>query len=120
MFVHQGTVEQGASFFEGRWESVPAIADPEHALYDAFGVLRGSFGQVLGARPMVRGVRTALRGHFMGKPVGDIWRMPGAFLIHDGAIVWSNEPAHAGDHPDLDTIRALFVGLTAGHASTSA
>lgn len=120
VFVHQGTVDEGATFFEKRWPDVPAIADPDHTLYAAFGVVRAKAGQVVGPRAMLRGMHSMLRGHFAGKPIGDVLRMPGAFLVHGGRIVWSQEPAHAGDHPDLDTIRALFVGLTAEPASTSA
>ena len=104
VFFHQGTVEQGDDFFIPRWPEATAIADPDRAFYDAFGVENGRFRTVLGARSIVRGVQAALKGNFVGKPVGDVWRMPGAFLTERGAIVWSHAPKHAGDHPDLREI----------------
>lgn len=104
LFFHQGTVEQGDAFFFPRWPEVPAVADPDRAFYDAFGVEHGRWRTVLGARSIVRGVHAALKGNFVGLPVGDVWRMPGAFLIDRGAIVWAHAPSHAGDHPDLTEV----------------
>ena len=64
-------------------------------------------------RSIVRGVQAALRGYGVGKPVGDVWRMPGAFLVDRGAIVWAHEPKHAGDHPDLAEVAAVARSLQA-------
>ena len=114
LFAHQGSVAQGNAFFMKRWPEVRAIADSGALLYDAFGVERGRLAAVVGPTAMVRGVKAALRGHLVGKPVGDVWRMPGAFLLDGDAIVWAQEPEHSGDHPDLAEVRALTSRVRSG------
>lgn len=103
-FVHQGSVEQGDDFFERFWPEASAIADPERRLFEAFALKRGSFRQVLGLGSLASGIRAAFRGNGVGKPVGDVRQMPGAFLIHEGRILWSHDFRHAGDHPDYRAV----------------
>jgi hypothetical protein len=117
VLVHQGTVEQGDAFLESRWPEVSAIADPGRVLYAAFGLERGRLAQVLGPRVLLRGMSAALRGNGIGKPVGDLWQMPGAFVIHRSAIVWSHVAHHVGDQPNLDQVRTLMAHLEGGHAA---
>lgn len=107
VLVHQGDVEAGEAFFEGRWPEAVAIADPERELYAAFGLTRARLSQVLSPRVLARGVVAAFRGGGPGKVVGDVMQMPGAFLIHEERVVWHHAARHAGDHPDLEEIRRV-------------
>ena len=100
MFVFQGSVEQGLAFFGRWWPTARAIADPSARLYRAMGVRRGSAGQMIGLRVWGCGLRALGKGNFIGKAVGDPWLMPGAFLVHRGAVAWTHQFKHAGDHPD--------------------
>ena len=103
LFVYMGTPEQG-SVLTDLWPEVRAIADPEARLYDAFGLSRGGVGQVLAPRVWLRGFQALFRGHLVGKPVGDVWRMPGYFLIEAGRVTWYYQPHDSADHPDWNTV----------------
>ncbi len=108
--VHQGSVEQGEALLKGRWPDALAIADPDLALYGAFGLGRGSVGEVLGAGAWVAAARAALKGNFVGLPVGDPWVMPGMFLAHGDRILWRHEFRHVGDLPPVEDIVAAAAG----------
>ncbi len=108
VLVHMGTPDQGAAFFKKHWRRVPAIADADKVLFDAFAIPKGELKQVLGPGVFASGLRAALRGNGIGKPVGDVWRMPGAFLIHRGKVLWSHRFRHVGDQPDYAPIPALL------------
>ena len=43
-----------------------------------------------------QGVKAALRGHGVGKPVGDPLQMSGWFLVHDGEVIWAHVHEDAG------------------------
>ena len=45
------------------------------------------------------------KGHANGPRSGDIWRMPGAFLVQGDRVLWAHEYRHAADHPDYGHIR---------------
>ncbi len=64
-------------------------------------------------RPITGYIRAMFRGHFPGRPGGNLRVMPGLFLIRDGAIVWEHEFAHAGDHPDLADLPGIAAGTDA-------
>lgn len=104
VLVHQGTVGEGDRFFAKFWPDAIAIADPDLVLYGAFGLGRGTLGQVIGPRAILAAGRALLRGNLVGKPVGDVKVMPGAFLIRDGAVAWSHDYAHSGDRPDFASL----------------
>ena len=74
---------------------------PDQQLYQRFGLARGSAAQMFGARVWACGVRAALKGHFIGKPVGDPWLMPGVFVVHGEQVLWQHDFVHAGDHPNI-------------------
>jgi len=52
----------------------------------------------------MRAAQTALKGNFVGKFIGDIWMMPGIFLVKNETIIWQHDFQHAGDHPDFTKI----------------
>jgi hypothetical protein len=103
LFVYMGTPEQGGVLTD-LWPEVRAIADPDARLYDAFGLTRGGFGQVLSPRVWLRGFQAMARGHSVGRPVGDVWRMPGYFLIEAGHVTWYYRPRDSADHPHWDAV----------------
>ncbi len=104
----QGTVEESREFFARYWPDVPAVADPEKKFYDGFGLQQGSAFQMFGPRVWACGLRATVKGNFIGKPIGDPWTMPGAFLASPtGELLWKHTAAHAGDHPDWKNLRTL-------------
>jgi len=81
---------------------VQRISDPEQTLYRAFGLRRGKASQVMGPRIWWRGFKaTVLRGHLPGRPKGDIFQLPGAYLLVDGEVVRRFEPETSAEQPDF-------------------
>ena len=102
VFVHMGSGAQGDAFFERYGLSdVRHVSDPKGELYEAFGLGRGSLGQLFGLPVWVRGFKAGVvDGHWVGKLVGDGFRMPGVFRIEDGKVTAEFRHRHAGERPD--------------------
>jgi hypothetical protein len=100
-FVYQGTVEQGPMVFDRLFPGAVAIADPDGALYEAFGVERGGMKEMFGRESWACGLRAVRQGHFINRKIGDPWTLPTLFAVRDGHIVWEFHGRHAGDHPDV-------------------
>lgn len=104
LFVHQGGISDGERFFAAFWPGARGIADSDSSLYRAFGLERGTVRQVFGLRVWLRVLLALLQGHLGGRPVGDPWMMPGAFLVRDGRVVWEHRARHVGDQPHFRRI----------------
>jgi len=104
VFIHQGTVEEGNTFFKKFWEEAPAISDPSKTFYSEFGVERGSFSELLSPSVVACSFRAMGKGNFVGKPIGDPLVMPGMFYVEGNSIVWTHNFKHIGDHPDYETL----------------
>jgi hypothetical protein len=107
LFVFQGSPMEGRAFMRRYWPQARAVADPERRLYTAFGLERGSLLQTLGPAVWRAKRRAAEKGHANGPRVGDIWMMPGAFLVRKSEIVWAHEYRHAADHPEFRSLPTL-------------
>ena len=105
LFVFEGAALEGKAFVRRYWPRARAIADPSATLYDDFGVGRGGLVEMF--RPAVWKAQDRARdkGHANGPRSGDIWRMPGAFLVQGDRVLWAHEYRHAADHPDYGHIR---------------
>ena len=64
-----------------------SFRDPACSLYDTFGLKLGTFNQLMGPRVWWRGFMAWMSGHKSGSFGGNIFRMPGLFLMHGGEIV---------------------------------
>lgn len=117
VFVHQGTLEQGARFFGRYWPGATAISDPRRRIYDGLGAQRGSLGQVLGPRACACALRAVMKGHAAGRKVGH-WRiMPAALLVSpDGRVLHRHPFRHAGDHPRFDRYANATLMSLSGEA----
>jgi hypothetical protein len=88
-------------------DDLPRISDAERRLYGAFELKRGGVGEVIGPRVWWRGFKTAILGrHGFGRPAGDIFQLPGAFLLVDGQIVRAHRGRTSADRPDFDDLTA--------------
>ena len=97
-----GSDEQAASFL-ARYglADLSRFSDPECHLYRAFGLRRLPVRKLLTLRVLRRGFAAVWRGHRQGLLiVGDGLRMPGVFLVRDGAVVRSYRHEGPGDLPD--------------------
>jgi hypothetical protein len=121
LFFHQASVEGGRMFFAQRAPGSRAVADPSGTMYDAFGLRRMNVFELL--RPSVWwcSLRAMIKGHFVGLPAGDTLRLPGAFLVSEGRVLWAHRARHAGHLPDLDAVVewARTVGATSMDGAAS-
>lgn len=101
LFFFQGGPSEGRALLRGVWPEAHAVADPEKRFYAAFGVGRGGLWQTLGPEVWRARSRALAKGARQGPRVGDVWMMPGAFLVRSEAVVWSHAYRHAADHPDF-------------------
>jgi hypothetical protein len=100
-----GSPEEGRRFFDDLWPEARAVSDPEKQLYRAFGLARGGAAALFGPGVWLRGLGSARKGHRIGRPVGDPFMMPGAFLVDEsGRVAWEHAYRHAGDHPDFSSV----------------
>lgn len=104
LFFIQGTSTEGRAFLRRYWPEARAVSDPDLGFYEAFGVRRASWIEALGPKVFAARRRAAAKGHENGPRSGDIWRMPGIFLVENGRILWRFEPEHAADHPEFATL----------------
>ena len=86
---------------KSKLDDVHRYSDPYCALYEAFGLERGSLGQLFGFHVFWRGlVAGFVKGHGIGTLEGDGFRMPGVFLLDHGRIVSSYRAVTAADRPN--------------------
>lgn len=92
-------------FFDSLYPGAIAIADPDGELYRAFAVERGGWREMFGLQAWRTGVRAFFEGHFINRKIGDPWTLPTLIGIRNNRIVWEFRGTHAGDHPDIATLR---------------
>ena len=112
LFFHHGTAAQGAAFFRRSWPEARAVSDATQRFYAALGLRRGTWAQLFGPGVLAQGLRAALKGHGVGRPVGDPLLMPGVFLAHKDRILWQHAYRHVGDHPDFARLVAHIEPAT--------
>lgn len=108
VFALMSTPAAAASFLRDNTDAaLPApigIADPDRILYDAVGVRRGGWTEMFGLRSWAAGIRAVVRGHVIGRKVGDGWTLPVWMVLDDGRVTWRWDGEYAGDRPDTDDI----------------
>ena len=108
VFVGLGDEAENKAFFGRLWPEARVVSDPKKVLYAAFGLERGSVWQLLGPSVWSAGLRAAMKGNFVGLPVGDPFQMPGLFLLQGERVTWGHEFGHAGDAPDFRRLASEF------------
>lgn len=86
-------------------QDVDQLSDPESIAYKRFKLHRGSFNQLLGLKVLYRWIWLAIakKIFYQGKE-GDIYQMPGLFLLHKGEIVKQFVHRSSADIPDYDQL----------------
>ena len=103
VFVHMGLPHEGKAFLAAQgWPDARHVSDPERHLYRAFGLRRaGAWRVALSPRVWWGGARSILlEGHRAGRPVGDPYQLPGAFLLAEGRIEAAFRHRTSADRPD--------------------
>ena len=112
VLVHPSTDERAAELFDTYGlADLPRFADPDRVLYRALGLSRGRLAQVLGPRVFWRAASATLRGHLLGRKSGDVWQMPGVFLVRNGQVVEAFRHRDVAERPDYQAIVARLDEL---------
>lgn len=100
--VHLGdAAEMQALCVQYGVSDIPRICDPERRLYQAFQLKLGSPIALMGPKVFWRGFRTAFfAGHGIGRFDGNVFQLPGAFLVDKGRVIREFRHASAADRPD--------------------
>lgn len=111
VLVHMGTDEQGDRFFSRYGlEHAIRIGDPRRTLYRAFGLPRGTLSMFLSPKTALRGFQAAVLGrNWLGRFTGDVFQLPGAFLLYYGELLRCYRHQSISDRPD-------YVALVTGHS----
>lgn len=110
LYITTAQSEDVERYFSDTWPGARAVSDPDATLFQAFGLERAKVGQLFGPKVWMRGVQAALKGHFIGSPKGDPWRMPGYFLVDRKLRVeWSFIASYAGQRPVWTEIPGVSV-----------
>jgi len=107
LLFFQGGPSEGRALLRGLWPEAHAVADGERRFYAAFEVGRGSLWQTLGPEVWRARSRALAKGVEQGPRVGDVWMMPGTFLVRTETVIWSHAYRHAADRPDFEAIPEL-------------
>lgn len=83
---------------------VERFSDPAQSLYRQFGLELASLRKLFGLKTWWRGFVAVLRGHGFGKVRGNVYQMPGTFLVHQGNIVTAFRNRTPSDRPDYAAI----------------
>ncbi len=98
---------------------VPRFCDPERRLYQAFQLKLGSLNSLIGPKVIWRGLRTAfVARHGIGTFDGNVFQLPGVFLLDRGQVVREFRHATAADRPDYVAL-ACPVGTMPSPASAT-
>jgi len=104
--VHLGHSEPTELLKQNELTDLHCFRDPTGVLYDAFHLKNGGFRELLGPAVWWRGFH-AWREHGIGRLNGNGFRMPGVFLLHDGAVARAFRHLTAADRPDYVDLARL-------------
>ncbi len=105
--VVMATPEQSRLFWTSLELPFRAACSGDGAAHKAFGLRRGGPFALFGFRVLKRGLEAFRKGFRNGKPVGDVFVLPGAFVVDaKGRVVVASYGAHAGDHLTVDALLA--------------
>lgn len=111
ILVHMASEELADRIFEVyELDGIQHISDPDRILYSKFGLKQVSMRALASMQVWIKNMRTMLRGHVMGKPVGDPLQMPGLFFFQNNNLLDKFIYRCIGDRPDY----LKFVSAAAG------
>lgn len=101
--IHMGRSELAERFLRIYGLSdVSHISDPDRSLYHAFGLERATVNEFFGLKNWWRAfVAGICKGHFIGKPIGDTFQMPGVFLYYKKKILSKFTYKYVSDMPNF-------------------
>ncbi len=106
VIVHQDTPENGAAWISkydlGQCEQ---ISDPDGLLYKQFELGKTTWWNLFGPHTWWSGFKaTMLQMNGVGKVVGDIFQLTGAFVLRDGKVIKSFRQKLSHERPDYSSM----------------
>lgn len=103
VLVHLSDNKTAESIFKGYGlKDVDSVSDPEALVYQQFGLSKARLQQMIGLKVWLRTFQQGvIEGHGLTNPSdGDVFQMPGVYLVHKGKI--KDEYIHGtiADRPD--------------------
>lgn len=93
--------KEGNNFITGYGiKNAKIVSDKKRQLYKAFGLSKGKLKQLFNKASIARSKEAKSKGHHISFPKGNVFQMPGVFLVSQGSIVKEFRHKHAGEVPD--------------------
>ena len=109
LLVGMGDREQAETFRKTFAPEFSIVSDPERRLYQAYELKRTGLFQLASPSLLVKGIKVLSSGHGMGSPQGDVWQLPGVFIINTkGYIRFSHHSRDPADHPNSEVLLAAL------------
>ena len=100
LLVGMGTREQTETFRKIFAPEFLLVCDPEARLYRAYQLKRTGLFQLASPLLFAKAMKALSSGHRMGTPQGDVFQLPGVFIIDtEGCIRYSHHSRDPADHP---------------------
>ena len=105
VLVGLGSSGEAEAFRKALALKFPVVCDPDRRLFGAYGLKRMNLFQLASPSLMLKGVKALSQGHTMGLPRGDVYQLPGVFIIdRKGRIRYSHIGRDPADHPAAEEI----------------
>jgi len=105
--VGQGEAKHAQRYCGNLAPSIVCLTDTATDPYHTYGLRQATMreGAANSIAILKASLQAAARGHFQGKPTGDVLMLPGTFIVDkDGRIRYTYYSKHAGDHPTFEDL----------------
>jgi len=110
LLVGMGNREQAETFRKTFAPEFSIICDPERRLYQAYELKRAGLLQLASPSLWVKGMKALGSGHGMGSPQGDVFQLPGVFIIDtEGRVRFSHHSRDPADHPTPEELLSALA-----------
>ena len=100
LLVGMGNVEQTETFRRTFAPEFSMVCDPDRRLYRAYQLKQTGLFQLASPSLFAKAMKAISSGHRMGTPQGDVFQLPGVFIIDtEGCIRFSHHSRDPADHP---------------------
>ncbi|MGE3314858.1 MAG: redoxin domain-containing protein [Planctomycetaceae bacterium] len=106
VLIHMMSPTDAASLFaKYQLDDLPHIGDLDGKVYQAFGMKPGTINQIIGPRVWWEGFKAAVvEGHWPGIAKGNVYRMPGAFVLYRGEVLDAVIPGNSSERIDFGAL----------------
>ena len=100
LLVGMGSTAQSETFRKTFAPEFSMVCDPDRRLYRAYQLKKTGFLQLVSPSLFAKAMKALGSGHKMGSPQGDVFQLPGVFIIDTkGRVRFSRHSRDPSDHP---------------------